>query len=368
MSTRDSRSARAIRFIGWLCGGAIALAAGVVLAADKPWSTIGRPATTSEIRAWDIDVRPDFKGLPPGSGSVDQGEQVWEAKCASCHGTFGESNEVFTPLTGGTSADDIRTGRVSSLAKGGVPHRSTLMKLSQISTLWDYINRAMPWNAPKSLSSDEVYAVVAYILNLGDIVPADFTLSERNMAEVQARLPNRNGMVRFDGLWSVHGKPDVQGQACMRNCKAAVEISSSLPDFARDAHGNLAEQNRLVGPVRGADTTRPALTEPLAPGAASAPRAVVATAAARREPADLAREAGCLACHAVSNRLIGPAFRDVAARYAGQADAPDRLATHVREGSAGVWGAVAMPPQAGVADDDLRVIMGWILGRAPRGF
>src|SRR6266498_2553569 len=62
---------------------------------------IGRTATPAEIQAWDIDVRPDFKGLPAGSGSVAQGEKIWEAKCASCHGTFGESNEVFPPLTGG---------------------------------------------------------------------------------------------------------------------------------------------------------------------------------------------------------------------------------------------------------------------------
>src|SRR6185503_20856554 len=87
---------------------------------------IGRPATPAEIRAWDIDVRPDFKGLPPGSGSVAQGEKVWDAKCTSCHGTFGESNEVFTPLVGGTTAEDIKAGRVKSLVTGDTG-RTTLM-------------------------------------------------------------------------------------------------------------------------------------------------------------------------------------------------------------------------------------------------
>src|SRR5882757_4499275 len=80
-------------------------------AADK-FPGIGRPATPAEIKAWDIDVRPDFKGLPPGSGSVSQGQAVWESKCESCHGTFGESNEVFSPIVGGTTADDIKTGHV----------------------------------------------------------------------------------------------------------------------------------------------------------------------------------------------------------------------------------------------------------------
>jgi cytochrome c len=86
---------------------------------------------------------------------------------------FGESNEVFSPIVGGTTADDIRTGRVASLNDGSFPGRTTLMKLSTLSTLWDYINRAMPWNAPKSLTPDEVYAVTAYMLSLGGIVADD---------------------------------------------------------------------------------------------------------------------------------------------------------------------------------------------------
>src|SRR5688572_5205867 len=90
---------------------------------------VGRAATPAEIAAWDIDVRPDFKGLPPGSGSTMKGQQVWESKCASCHGTFGESNEVFTPIVGGTTAEDMRTGRVKALTNREV-QRTTFMKLS----------------------------------------------------------------------------------------------------------------------------------------------------------------------------------------------------------------------------------------------
>ncbi|MCV4754288.1 hypothetical protein OFC37_33005, partial [Escherichia coli] len=76
-----------------------------------------------------------------------------------------------------------------------------MMKLATVSTLWDYIHRAMPWTAPKSLSVEEVYAVTAYILHLGGVVPEDFVLSDRNIAEVQARLPNRNGMQTQHGMW-----------------------------------------------------------------------------------------------------------------------------------------------------------------------
>ena len=105
---------------------------------------IGRNATPAEVIAWDIDVRPDFKGVPKGSGSVAQGQVIWESKCASCHGVFGESNEIFTPIAGGTTTDDVKTGRVASLADRKQPQRTTLMKVPTVSTLWDYIYRAMP--------------------------------------------------------------------------------------------------------------------------------------------------------------------------------------------------------------------------------
>lgn len=83
-------------------------------------------------------MRPDLKGLPAGAGSVPQGIRVWEAKCASCHGVFGDSNEVFTPIVGATTKEDIEAGRVKGLLDPQI-QRTTLMKLPQISTLWDYM-------------------------------------------------------------------------------------------------------------------------------------------------------------------------------------------------------------------------------------
>ena len=238
-----------------------ALSAGSALADTKTaMSNIGRDATPAEVKAWDIDVRPDFKGLPKGSGSVAKGEELWESKCASCHGGFGESNEVFTPLIGGTTKDDIKTGRVKGLEEGKsiVPQKTTLMKVATVSTLFDYINRAMPWNAPKSLSTDEVYSVLAYLLSLADVVPADHVLSDQNIADAQKRMPNRNGMVYFEPLWKVNGKGDVKNVACMKDCPTEAKVSSALPDYAKDAQGNTAEQNRIIGPVRGLDTSKPA--------------------------------------------------------------------------------------------------------------
>ncbi len=310
---------------------------------------IGRAATADEIAAWDTDVRGDLKGLPPGSGSVSRGEVVWEAKCASCHGSFGESNQFFPPLIGGITAEDIKTGRVAGLVRGG-DQRSTVMKLPKISTLWDYINRAMPWQAPKTLTADEVYAVTAYILNQGNIVPGSFVLSDRNMAEVQAMLPNRNGMTRNHGLWDTRGKPDVKAAACMRNCGPEPRITSQLPDHASGSHGNLAEQYRLFGQVRMA--VLPAV-KPVA--AAAAPAGV-------SDPGrSLADKNGCLACHAPKQRTIGPALAEIASKYRGVSDAESRLVAKVRAGGQGVWGNMPMPPYQNLPEQELRAMVQWML-------
>jgi mono/diheme cytochrome c family protein len=227
-------------------------------AADR-FPGIGRPATQAEIAAWDIDVRPDFRGLPKGSGGVARGQVVWEAKCASCHGIFGESNQVFTPLIGGTTRDDIETGTAANLKRSDYPHRTTLMKVPTVSTLFDYIRRAMPWDEPKSLATDDVYAVLAFMLNLADIVPDTFVLDERSIRQVQARLPNRNGMTTDHALWFGAGfgkrpQADTRNTPCMADCRDAAEVKSAIPDRARSAHGNLAAQHRRIGPVRGIAT------------------------------------------------------------------------------------------------------------------
>ncbi|MBL8510616.1 MAG: c-type cytochrome [Betaproteobacteria bacterium] len=333
-----------LRWVAWryLVIGLLALLASTASAADL-FPGIGRPATRAEIQAWDIDVRPDFVGLPPGSGSVARGQQVWEARCESCHGVFGESTEVFSPIVGGTTPQDSVSGRVANLRREDYPQRTTLMKVPTLSTLWDYINRAMPWNAPKSLTTDEVYAVTAYILHLGDIVPSDFVLTDRTIRDVQANMPNRNGMVFYRPLWDIRGKGDTRNSACMKNCVAAVTVTSTIPDYARNAHGNLADQHRLIGQTRGVVT------------------AAAASTVGARDAAVVAGQQGCLGCHAIEQRVIGPSYKEIAARYRPVADAETQLIAKIRQGGAGNWGGVAMPPQAAASEDDLRLLVRWIL-------
>jgi S-disulfanyl-L-cysteine oxidoreductase SoxD len=350
----------------------LVLAAGVAAAQPTGYAGLGRPATPKELAAWDIDVRPDFKGLPKGSGSVAKGQDVWEAKCASCHGIFGESNEVFSPIVGGTTKADIGSGRAARLTDASFPGRTTVMKLSSLSTLWDYINRAMPWNQPKSLTTEEVYAVTAYILNLGDIVPADFTLSDTNIREVQARLPNRKGMTTDHAMWPGAGfgtrKPDVNAVACMKDCATEPKVASQLPDFARNQHGNLAEQNRLVGPQRGADTTRPApatLAESAARVGSLAVAATPAAAGGASPALALAQQHACTACHGMDSRLIGPSFLEIAGKHGGRGDAVEYLAAKIKAGGAGVWGAIPMPAQA-LGEADARAIAQWLAAGAKK--
>ena len=335
------------------------------------WQGIGRAATPAELKAWDIDVRPDFKGLPTGSGSVAKGQGVWESKCASCHGVFGESNEVFTPIATGITKDDIKNGRVAGLLKGEA-QRSTQMKVATVSTLWDYINRAMPWNAPKTLSTDEVYAVTAYVLNLANIVPDDFILSETSIKEAQARMPNRNGMTSKHAMWSVKAKPDVNGSACMNNCVVDARVASFLPDYAKNAHGNLAEQNRLIGGVRGVNTTLAAQTAaPVSASAQNAAAAAAPPAAAPAKPASefagmraLANKGTCLACHGIDRKVVGPGFNEVAAKYKGDAKAVAYLSGKIKQGGQGAWGSVPMPPGA-VTEAEAGRLARWILKGTP---
>jgi cytochrome c len=344
---------------------ALATMASLALAQSDKYPGLGRTATPKEVAKWDIDVRPDFKGLPAGSGSVAKGQDVWEAKCAHCHGIFGESNEVFSPLIGGTTAEDIKTGRVANLSRTDYPGRTTIMKVATVSTLWDYINRAMPWTNPKTLTTEEVYGVTAFLLSLANVVPDDFVLSDKNIADVQKRMPNRNGMTTAHAMWPGNefkgtAKPDTSNTICMKDCSPEPRLASLLPDFARNAHGNLSEQNRLVGQQKGADTTRPEGKTAPVPGAAApaaAPAAPKAEANNESKAAiALLNKHSCTACHGVDKKIVGPGFNEIAKKHSGKVD---YLAGKIKAGGSGVWGPVPMPPQS-LPEADAKAIAAWI--------
>ncbi|ANN78368.1 cytochrome C [Bordetella flabilis] len=146
---------------------------------------LGTPATPEQIAGWNIDVFPDGTNLPPGQGTVQQGKQIYAAQCAACHGAKGE---------GGMG--DRLEGGMGTLASGK-PVRTVGSFWPYATTLFDYIRRAMPLTAPQSLSSDEVYAVTAYLLAMNGIVKDDATLDAAALAKV--RMPNRDGFFLQQG-------------------------------------------------------------------------------------------------------------------------------------------------------------------------
>ncbi|NBX99650.1 MAG: cytochrome C [Burkholderiaceae bacterium] len=352
--------------IAWII--AICLTGASAFAQSNKYPGVGRDATPKEVAAWDIDVRPDFKGLPAGSGSVAKGQDVWEAKCAHCHGIFGESNEVFSPLIGGTTAEDIKTGRVANLTRADFPGRTTLMKVATVSTLWDYINRAMPWTNPKTLTTEEVYAVTGFLLNLAGVVPDNFVLSDKNIADVQKRMPNRNGMTTSHAMWPGKefggaAKPDTNNIICMKDCVPEPKVASFLPDFARNAHGNLSEQNRIVGQQKGADTSRPegssgksSVAPAASVGIATAPAKAIEGKADAKAVMALLSKNTCTTCHGIDKKVVGPGFNEIAKKYPGKVD---YLAGKIKTGGAGVWGPIPMPAQS-IGEADAKIIANWI--------
>jgi len=178
------------------CLAAIVLAGAVAARAQSQYG-IGRPATPAEIAGWNIDIGRDGSNLPPGSGTVSHGREVYEQQCASCHGANGEG-AVGDRLVGGQGT--IATSK---------PVRTVGSYWPYAPTLFDYIRRAMPQNAPQSLSDGDVYAVSAYILNLNGLLPADAMLDARTLAGI--KMPNR-------AMFVDDPRPDVHKAVCTMRC------------------------------------------------------------------------------------------------------------------------------------------------------
>ncbi len=211
----------------------LTLSANLAADARKPvgYYGYGEAATAEQIAGWDIDVRPDGLGLPPGSGSVEDGESIYDEQCAECHGTFGEAVGRYPALSGGEGS--LQEER---------PHKTIGSYWGHTSTLWDYIHRAMPFQRPESLSDDEVYAVTAYVLYLNDLVEDDFVLSQDNLASIE--LPNAGNFIPEQ-------RPDVKNKRCMKNCRdpEKIEILSEAPLYVPE--GSLKVAAADAGPTEG---------------------------------------------------------------------------------------------------------------------
>ncbi|MFN3937511.1 MAG: c-type cytochrome [Gemmobacter sp.] len=177
---------------------------------------LGRAALPEEIDAWDVAVLPDGQGLRPGSGSVEDGEELFVEHCASCHGDFAEGIDSWPPLAGGRNTlTDPR------------PLKTVGSYWPYLSTVWDYVHRSMPFGAAQTLSVDEVYAITAYILYSNGLVEDDFVLSHENFTEI--RLPNEDGFYVDDR--DETEVPLFSQEPCMTDCLPAVRITRRAVDL-----------------------------------------------------------------------------------------------------------------------------------------
>jgi len=290
-------------------GSGVAIAKDIVKDKGVGHYGYGKSATAEEIAGWDIDIRPDGRGLPAGSGSVEDGEMLYEDKCASCHGSFGEGVGKYPVLAGGQGT--LTEER---------PEKTVGSFWAHTSTLYDYIRRAMPFPQPESLSDEETYAITAYVLYLNDLVEDDFVLSQETWDEV-AKLPNNPNFVPDP-------RPDTHAKRCMSDCKKEVKIVSEPTISAEE--------------VAAADDT------------------VVKAAAGNEKGADVYNGA-CAACHNLG--VAGaPKLGDTAAWKARIAKGEDTLIKHALEGFQGDAGM--MPAKGGrmdLSDEDVTTAVKFML-------
>ena len=272
---------------------------------------LGRAALPEEIAAWDLDVQPDGTGLPAGSGDVLWGEEIFAEQCAACHGDFAEGVGNWPKLAGGadTLADKDPLKTVGSF-------------WPYLSTTWDYVNRSMPFGNAQTLTDDEVYAMVAYILYSNDLVDEDFVLSDETFLDVE--MPNVDGFFIDDRIEAEHAM--WVGEPCMQNCKADVTITMR---------------------ARVLDVTPQESAAPAEPAVAVDVPAEEKDVAATNDPALIA--AGekvfkkCRACHQVgetAGNRAGPALNGILGRVAGQVEG-FKYSKPMRE-SGIVWDEAAM--------------------------
>lgn len=172
--------------------------------ANAPKLGLGTPLTPEQIAGWDIDVRPDGVGLPPGKGTAAQGEAIFIERCASCHGEFGEGRDRWPVLAGGHGS-----------LKAERPEKTIGSFWPSLSTVFDYVRRAMPYGNAQSLTDDELYAVVAYILQMNDVIKdPNFELNAKTYASI--KLPNVDGF--YDDDRDVVEKHFWNRKVCMSNC------------------------------------------------------------------------------------------------------------------------------------------------------
>lgn len=290
------------KFLKTLCvGAAVAM---VALPVSAQQFGLGRAALPEEIAAWNLDVHPDGAGLPEGSGDALVGEEIFAEKCAACHGDFAEGIGNWPKLAGGMDTLDRKD-----------PLKTVGSYWPYLSTSFDYIRRSMPYGNAGTLTDDEVYAIVAYILYSNDLIEDDFVLSKDSFLEVE--MPNADGFIMDDRQEAEFAK--WVGEPCMADCKDTVEVTmrAMVLDVTpqEEASGN-------ADAVQAAAAETTASPEPAV--VAAKEEAVPAPEVAELDPALVAEGEKvfrkCAACHQVGDgakNRVGPILNGVMGAPAG---------------------------------------------------
>lgn len=266
---------------------------------------LGRTALPEEIAAWDLTILPDGTNLPVGSGDVETGDQVFGEKCASCHGDFAEGIDNWPVLAGGEGS--LRDRRPVKTIGSYWPH---------LSTAFDYVHRSMPFGNAQTLSVDDTYAIVAFLLYSNGLVEDDFTLSNENFTSI--KMPNAEGFYPDDRKTAEY--PAFSQPACMTDCAEKVEITKRAVKL-----GVTPMENGL--PAGTLPNLHLALASQKPEGEAAIQATTEAAPVAGVEPALV--DAGakifkkCMACHKIgegARNAVGPELNGIVGRAVASVD------------------------------------------------
>ena len=293
----------------------------------------GRAATANEIKAWDIDIMPDGTGLPEGEGSVEDGDEIYEEKCAACHFDFGAGGSGYPALQQGNAYEMQKTLKLQRLKPDDDgPKRNFGSYWPYASTLFWYIKTGMPHTAPMSLSADETYALVAYILSINEItidgeeIDDEFILSKKNFSKIV--MPNKDGFV-----------PNIDGKNGLENVRKFYDNPKNFGGNKTRCMKNCFDGKPKVARIQGvgiSDYTPPLSSKKEKPAKKEG---------AGGNEAKSTYESSCAVCHA-TDAMGAPMLGDKKAWEAVVKKGIDKVYTN------GIKGINGMPPKGGTSLDD----------------
>jgi len=308
----------------------------------------GRIATANEMKAWDIDVMYDGTGLPEGQGSVEEGDELYEAKCAACHFDFGAGGAGYPALQQGNAYEIQKTLKLQRLhPDDDGPKRNFGSYWPYASTLFWYIQTGMPHPAPMSLSASETYALVAYILSINEIqidgedLDDDFVLSKENFLKI--KMPNKDGFV-----------PAIEGKDGLENVRKFYDDAKNFGGNKVRCMKNCFDGEAKVARIVGAGIS--VFTPPLS---SKKEKPAKKEGAAGGNEAKATYEESCAVCHA-TDAMGAPAVGDKKAWAAVVKKGIDAVYTN------GIKGINGMPPKGGTALDDakFKAVVDYMVGQS----